>query len=97
MLFSGVIFLMLRKVFNKISKVKIVKRINKILGVVINVGFVLLLISLVFFGIAAITTVIPSFNETITELFNLNSNEFSIAKWLYENNLIIKLFELFVK
>ena len=97
MLFSGVIFLMLRKVFNKISKVKIVKRINKILGVVINVGFVLLLISLVFFGIATITTFIPSFNEKIIELFNLNNDKFTIAKWMYENNFIVKLFEKFVK
>ena len=36
-------------------------------------------------------------NEKVIELFGLNSNNFSIAKWLYENNLIVKLFEIFVK
>ena len=97
MLCSGIIFFLLRKVLKQIKKVRFIRRVDRILGLVVNACFALLLISLVFFGIAAITTVIPSFNETITELLNLNSNEFSIAKWLYENNLIIKLFELFVK
>lgn len=97
MLCSGIIFFLLRKVLKQIKKVRFIRRVDRILGLVVNACFALLLISLVFFGIATITTVIPSFNETITELLNLNSNEFSIAKWLYENNLIIKLFELFVK
>ena len=97
MLCSGIVFFLLRKILKQIKRVRFIRRVDRVLGLVVNSSFALLLISLVLFGIAAITTVIPSFNDSIIELFNLNSNEFTIAKWLYENNLIIKLFELFVK
>lgn len=97
MLCSSLIFLLLRKFFKQITKVRFIRRVNRLFGLIVNTCFVLLIISLVFFGIAAITTVMPSFNEKVIELFGLNSNKFSIARWLYENNLIVKLFELFVK
>ncbi len=97
MLCSSFIFLLLRKFFRQITKVRFIRRVNRILGLAVNTCVVLLFISLVFFGIAAVTTVMPSFNEKVIELFGLNSNNFSIAKWLYENNLIVKLFEIFVK
>lgn len=97
LLFSGTIILLLRKVFNKLTKVRIISFTNRVLGSVVNIVFILSIISFVFWGIATLTTFIPSLNEIVNDLFGLDSKQISIARWMYENNIIIKLFEKFVK
>lgn len=97
LIFSSTIILLLRKAFNKLSKVRIIGFTNRLLGSVVNIAFILFIISFVFWGIATLTTFMPSLNESINELFGLDSNKMSIARWMYENNIIVKLFEKFVK
>ena len=97
LLFSGAIILLLRKIFNKLAKVTIIGITNKIAGAIVNVVFILFMVSFALWGIATLTTFMPSLNDTIARLFSLNSDKMTLARWMYENNLIIKLFELFVK
>jgi hypothetical protein len=95
--FSGTIIFLMRKVFNKLTRIGIISITNRIVGAVVNMTFILLTISFIFWGIATLTTFMPSLNVMVIGLFGLDNNDFSIAKWMYENNLFIKLFELFVK
>lgn len=97
LLFSGAILILLRKVLTKLSNVGIISLANRIVGACVNVTFILFMISFVMWGVATLTTFMPSFNETVIKWFGLDSDRMTLARWMYENNLIVKIFELLVK
>lgn len=92
--------LLLSKLFSYLVSFGGLKTIDRILGMVINGIYGLLLVSLVFLVMSSISSVIPSVGEFIDGLVYPGGKDidtFSIAKWLYENNPMKFILEGLVK
>ena len=92
-----VILFIFRKIFSGISKMPVFGQLNRILGLAVNFLYAWLIISAIFWAVALISTFIPEVGEFVTNIFKLNEEPMTIAKWLYEHNLATMLYEYFVK
>lgn len=97
MIIINVSFFILRKMFKGINRIPIIGLVNRLCGLVLNFLFGWLILSVGFWGLSFLSTVVPEVNEFTNEFFSFTSGDMTIARWFYENNLVTKLYQLFIK
>jgi uncharacterized membrane protein required for colicin V production len=96
---SMIVFFLLRLLAKGITSIPVIKQIDKFLGLVFGLLKVALLIYILLFVLALVIN-IPAINQMIYEFLDvdmqLSSNEFRLSKYLYDNNLLRNIINLFV-
>ncbi len=93
----NVLFFILRKFFSHINAVPILGKVNRILGLVLNLIFGCVVIFFVFWGLSFVATLIPDLQDLTIKWFKLEEETMTLAKWFYENNLFVKIFEKLIQ
>ena len=92
-----ILFKLLSRAFKNVNKAPIIGPFNRLLGMVTCGVFALAIIWFVFWLSSLLSTVSSEFAGIVNGLLGLDNDQFTIAKWLYQNNFLIKLFELLIK
>lgn len=96
---SMIIFFLLRLLAKGITSIPIIKQVDKFLGVIFGLLKVALFIYIMLFILALLIN-IPSINDLIYEFLDvdmqLSSEEFRLSKYLYDNNLLRNIINVFV-
>lgn len=97
---SMVVFFILKLLAKAITSIPVIKEIDKVLGVlfgIIKIGAIVLIL----FMILGLVMTVPSINTAIrpfleTDMGLGDETHFHIAKWIYDNNPIQKVLDLFL-
>ncbi len=96
---SIILFFFLKILAKLITKLPIIKQIDKVLGVIFGLLKVALLIFILLFVLGLLLT-IPAINEAIGGFVSvdmqLGQEGFRLSKWLYDNNLLRQIINVFV-
>ncbi len=96
---SMVIFFLLRLLAKGITSIPIIKHIDKILGLIFGLLKVALLIYILLFVLALLIN-IPAINDLIWNFLQtdmqLGTEKFRLSKYLYDNNLLKNVINIFV-
>ena len=96
---SMLVFLLLKLLAKGITSIPIIKQIDKILGLIFGFLKVALLVYILLFVLALIIN-IPAINDLIYEFLaidmQLASEKFRLSKYLYDNNLLKNVINVFV-
>lgn len=82
-------------ILDSLTKNGILNVINRLLGMILGLARAGLLICICLFAISILVKYVDSINNFIIEDLKLGVDEFSIGKYLYENNPLITLWNLF--
>ena len=89
---SVIIFAILKRITRKINHLKVIGFINRFLGALLGIVLAIAICVCINFVLSYLMNVIPSINEFMTNNMKLNDeNSWSIAKALYELDLINKI------
>lgn len=92
----SIFFLLFKKLAKKVNKIPLIGFINRLGGAIMG-GVVGIFFLTIFCFIISLCIQLPgSFSVKLTELFSLNSDSFSFAKWLYELHLFEHILQLFI-
>ena len=83
----------LRKALKNINKIPVVGTLNRALGLVAQLVYGLLIVCFVFWITALISASIPAVNDFVIKILAIDSPKFGLAKWIYQHNIAILLFE----
>lgn len=97
---SMIVFFILKLLAKAITSIPVIKEIDKVLGVlfgIVKIG----LIVLILFMVLGLLMTIPSINNAIRPFLEADMGlgdeaHFHIAKWIYDNNPIQKILDLFL-
>ena len=96
---SMIVFFLLRLLAKGITSIPIIKQVDKFLGLIFGLLKVALLIYILLFVLALVIN-IPAINELIYEFLDvdmqLTTEEFRLSKYLYDNNLLRNIINVFV-
>lgn len=96
---SMIVFFLLKLLAKGITSIPIIKHVDKFLGLLFGFLKVALLIYILLFVLALVIN-IPAINELIYEFLSvdmqLTSEEFRLSKYLYDNNLLRNVINIFV-
>lgn len=96
---SMIIFFLLKLLARGITSIPVIKQIDKILGLIFGFLKVALLVYILLFILALVIN-IPAINELIYEFLSvdmqLTTDEFRLSKYLYDNNLLRNVINVFV-
>lgn len=92
LLMVSILVVVLQKALKNINRVPVIGFINRILGCLTLIAISGLVMCLAFWVCASIASIAPKFNDLMIKVFHLESTKFSLAKWLYENNLAVIIF-----
>ena len=96
---SMIVFFLLRLLAKGITSIPIIKQVDKILGLLFGLLKVALLISILLFVLGLVIN-IPAINNLIYEWLNndmqLSTEKFRLSKYLYDNNLLKNIINVFV-
>lgn len=81
------------KFFTKLFESSGLNGINRLLGLVLGVGIVVIVIWTVFIVIDLAKTWIGFLGDFVEKNINPSSTEPGVARWLYNNNILLKLIE----
>ena len=93
MLISFIIFTIILHYLKNVNKIPVLGPINQVLGALFNACFFILTLSITFWGLAFLASSFDSVNEFATMIFDLDG-DMNLARWLYENNIAIKIYNL---
>ena len=93
MLLTFIIFTIIMHYLKNVNKVPVLGPINQILGALFNACFFILTLSIAFWGLALLASASDTINEFAITIFDLNG-DMNLARWLYENNLAVKIYNL---
>lgn len=93
LLLVTILILVLQKALKNINRVPVIGFINRLLGSITMLAISGLVMCLILWVCASIASFSPEVNDLMIKVFNLNATEFSLAKWLYENNVAILIFK----
>jgi uncharacterized membrane protein required for colicin V production len=97
---SMIIFWLLKLLAKGITSIPVIKQIDKILGVLFGFLKVAFLVYILLFVLALVIN-IPAINNLIYEFLavdmQLDSEKFRLSKYLYDNNLLKNVINVFVK
>lgn len=93
----NIVLFIFRKIFKSINKMPVFGQLNRILGLVVNFLYAWMIISVLFWAVALVSTFIPEVGEFVANVFKLNQEPMTIARWLYEHNLATMIYKHFVK
>ena len=91
-----VIFLILfalQRALKDVNKIPVIGFINRFLGVVLEIVYGYIIVCFIFWLVVLLSASIPEVGEYATTVLNLDKEGFGLAKWLYEHNVAIILFE----
>lgn len=96
---SMIVFLILKLLAKGITSIPVIKQIDKFLGALFGLLKVSLLIFILLFVLALVIN-IPAINGIIYEFLDqdmqLSTDQFRLSKWLYDNNLLKNVINIFV-
>ncbi|XFA99467.1 CvpA family protein [Candidatus Izemoplasma sp. B36] len=96
---SMIVFFLLRLLARGITSIPIIKHVDKFLGLLFGLLKVALLISILLFVLGLVIN-IPAINNLIYEWLNndmqLSTEKFRLSKYLYDNNLLKNIINVFV-
>jgi len=96
---SMILFFFLKILAKLVTKLPVIKQIDKVLGVLFGLVKVALLVFILLFVLGLLLT-IPAINEAIGGFVSvdmqLGSDGFRLSKWLYDNNLLKQIINVFV-
>lgn len=96
---SLIVVFILKKIFKALAKNRLIGGLDRLLGA--GLGFVegALIIILIMFGLSFVIngSFLPSVSDWLIKDMKLAESDFSIAKWIYNQHLFMKLFELIWK
>ncbi|MBN2695966.1 MAG: CvpA family protein, partial [Bacilli bacterium] len=88
------------KIFAKmVTSIPVIKQIDKGLGVIFGLIKVAAVVYILLFLLALLLTV-PAINDLIGDFLaidmQLNTDEFRVSKWLYNNNILQHIIDVFI-
>jgi uncharacterized membrane protein required for colicin V production len=93
------VFLLLKILAKMITSIPVIKQIDKVLGALFGLFKAAVLIYVVLFLLGLLITV-PAVNDLIgsfvIEDMQLQTDSFRISKWLYDNNILKYIVNVFV-
>lgn len=97
---SMVVFFILKLLAKAITSIPFIKQVDKVLGVLFGFVKIAAIVYIVFFVLALLLT-IPAINNIISEFLNVdmglaNEGQFRLSKWIYDNNILKKVLDLFL-
>jgi len=96
---SMIVFFLLRLLAKGITSIPIIKQVDKFLGLVFGLLKVALLIYILLFVLALLIN-IPAINDLIYNFLDvdmqLSTDEFRLSKYLYDNNFLKNIINVFV-
>jgi len=96
---SIVVFFLLKLLAHAITSVPVIKEIDKVLGVLFGIVKIGALVYILFFVLALLLT-IPAMNNLIGDFLSvdmaLGSEQFRLSKYIYDNNILKQLMDLFL-
>lgn len=92
-----IVFALLFKAFKNINDVQVIGVINRALGMLLSGALYIVILSLLLWGLALLTTVSPEVNEFVNKAFEMDKSSTNLARWLYENNVAVALYKLIMR
>ena len=96
---SMIVFFILKLLAKGITKIPVIREIDKVLGVLFGIIKVAAIVYILLFVLALLLT-IPSINNMIGEFLTidmkLGEEEFRLSKWLYDNNILKQVIDVFI-
>jgi len=96
---SIIVFAILRLIAKLITSIPVIREIDKVLGVIFGIVKVALIVYILFFVLALLLT-IPAINNAIGPFLSgdmaLGAEEFRLSKWIYDNNILKQIFDVFI-
>ncbi|MBN2504591.1 MAG: CvpA family protein [Bacilli bacterium] len=98
--FGSIILFFILKIFAKmVTSIPVIKQIDKGLGVIFGLIKVAAVVYILLFLLALLLTV-PAINDLIGDFLaidmQLNTDEFRVSKWLYNNNILQHIIDVFI-
>lgn len=94
-LISLIIIQILKMIFKSLLNAGVISLLNRIIGAVTGVLFAVVIIAGLLYGIAILSSISVSFREWSTQFLKLEEETMTLAKWLYEKNLLNKIYHIF--
>ncbi|MDD4596192.1 MAG: CvpA family protein [Candidatus Izemoplasmatales bacterium] len=95
---SIIVFFILKLLARAITSIPVIKQIDKVLGVLFGIVKIGAIVYILFFVLALLLT-IPAINDAIgpflAEDMQLGAESFRVSKWIYDNNILKQVMELF--
>jgi uncharacterized membrane protein required for colicin V production len=97
---SMIVFFILKLLAKAITSIPLIKQIDKVLGVLFGFVKIAAIVYILFFVLALLLT-IPAVNNLISGFLNTdmglaNEGQFRLSKWIYDNNILKKVLDLFL-
>jgi len=96
---SMIVFFFLKILAKMVTSIPVIKQIDKILGLLFGIVKITLVIFILLFVLGLVLT-IPAVNEAIGGFvqndMQLGEEGFRLSKWLYDNNLLKQIINVFV-
>jgi uncharacterized membrane protein required for colicin V production len=96
---SMIAFFILKLLAKGITKIPVIREIDKVLGVLFGIVKIAAVVYILLFVLALLLT-IPSINNLIGGFLaidmKLGEEEFRISKWLYDNNILKQVIDVFL-
>jgi len=96
---SMIVFFLLKILAKMVTSIPVIKQIDKILGLLFGIVKITLVIFILLFVLGLVLT-IPAINEAIGVFvqndMQLGEEGFRLSKWLYDNNLLKQIINVFV-
>lgn len=89
------ILFLLQRALKDVNKIPVIGVINRALGIILEIAYGYIIICFIFWLVVLLSASIPEVSEYATTILALDKDGFGVAKWLYEHNIAIVLFEWF--
>lgn len=92
---SLILIHILKMIFNSLLHAGVISVMNRIAGAIVGMCFAFVVVAILLYGVAVMSSLSLSFREWSTSFLKLNNDTMTLAKWLYEKNLLNKIYHLF--
>lgn len=92
---SLILIQILKMVFNSLLHAGIIGVANRITGAIVGMVFGFVIVAVLLYGIAVLSSISVPFREWSVEFLKLDEEKMTFAKWLYEKNLLNKIYNIF--
>lgn len=92
---SLILIQILKMVFNSLLHAGVIGFANRITGAIVGMAFGFVIVAVLLYGIAILSSISVPFREWSVEFLKLDQEKMTFAKWLYEKNLLNKIYHIF--
>ncbi len=96
---SIIVFFILKLVVKGVTKIPVIREIDKVLGVLFGLVKIFVIILVLFFILGLLMT-IPAISEALAPFLEndmaLSSEQFRLSKWIYDHNLLKDIINVFL-